>query len=44
MKYNFVCIGMAKRATTRLHAIMRQHPDILLPCHKEPTFLKTNVI
>ncbi|MCI7129062.1 MAG: sulfotransferase domain-containing protein [Lachnospiraceae bacterium] len=44
MKHSFVCAGFAKCATTTLDAILRQHPDIALPCHKETYFLESDTL
>lgn len=38
MNHSFVCVGFPKCATTTLDAILRQHPQIGLPCHKENSF------
>ena len=35
---DFMVIGAAKSATTSLHNLLRQHPDIWLSTPKEPTF------
>lgn len=40
MKHSFVCMGFPKCATTTLDAILRQHPQIELPCHKETLFFE----
>lgn len=40
MKHSFVCVGFPKCATTTLDAILRQHPQIELPCHKETLFFE----
>lgn len=32
---NFLCIGVQKAGTTWLYHILRQHPEIFLPVHKE---------
>lgn len=40
MKHSFVCLGFPKCATTTLDAILRQHPQIELPCHKETLFFE----
>ena len=42
MKHDFVCVGFPKCATTTLDAILRQHPEIALPCHKETLFFERN--
>lgn len=38
MKHTFVCVGFPKCATTTVDAILRGHPDLALPCHKETYF------
>ncbi len=40
MKHSFVCLGFPKCATTTLDSILRQHPQIKLPCHKETLFFE----
>ena len=35
---NFVCVGAQKSATTTLHTILTQHPNIYLPKVKETKF------
>jgi hypothetical protein len=40
MKHSFVYIGFGKCATTTLDAILRQHPQLALPCHKETLFFE----
>ena len=35
---NFFCVGTQKAATTTLHDILKQHPNIYLPPSKEPWF------
>lgn len=35
---NFFCVGTQKAATTTLHDILKQHPDIFLPSTKEAWF------
>lgn len=40
MKHSFVCVGFPKCATTTLDAILRQHPQVKLPCHKETLFFE----
>ena len=42
MNHDFVCVGFPKCATTTLDAILRQHPEIALPCHKETLFFERN--
>lgn len=42
MEHSFVCVGFPKCATTTLDTILRQHPQIALPCHKETLFFERN--
>jgi hypothetical protein len=35
---DFLVIGAARAGTTALHGVLRQHPDIFMPAHKEPNF------
>lgn len=40
MNFSFICTGFPKTATTSIDAILRQHPDICLPCQKETLFFR----
>lgn len=40
MQHSFICVGFPKCATTTLDAVLRQHPQIELPCHKETLFFE----
>ncbi len=35
---NFLCVGAQKSGTTKLHSMLRNHPEIYLPRIKEPHF------
>lgn len=37
---NFICIGAQKSATSTLHDILSQHPDLELPFLKETHFFQ----
>ena len=39
---DFLCIGAAKSATTTLHELLKDHPDISLPASKEAPFFNDN--
>lgn len=42
MKHSFICVAFPKTASTTIDAILREHPDICLPCHKETVFFQEN--
>jgi hypothetical protein len=38
MKLDFICVGMYRAGTTWFHAIMQNHPRVILPYEKETMF------
>lgn len=40
---DFLAVGAPKCGTTALHSLLRQHPDLFVPWHKEPHFFCTDV-
>jgi hypothetical protein len=41
-KINFFCVGAQKAGTTSLHDILKTHPQLFLPKHKEAHFFNLN--